>query len=87
MDAIISEWMGYFLLFEGMLDTVIYARDHYLTPGGAILPNRCTISIVGSGDTSMHYSFNSAALDIIRGEIATLRKLIYLFDHLVSYFI
>jgi len=48
--------MGYFLLFEGMLDTVIYARDHYLTPGGTILPNRCTISIVGSGDTSMCYS-------------------------------
>lgn len=55
VDAIISEWMGYFLLFEGMLDTVIYAREHYLTPDGVILPNRCTISIVGSGDTSMCY--------------------------------
>ncbi|XP_018407196.1 PREDICTED: protein arginine N-methyltransferase 1 [Cyphomyrmex costatus] len=54
VDAIISEWMGYFLLFEGMLDTVIYARDHYLTPGGTILPNRCTISIVGSSDTKRY---------------------------------
>ncbi|XP_012529767.1 protein arginine N-methyltransferase 1 isoform X2 [Monomorium pharaonis] len=54
VDAIISEWMGYFLLFEGMLDTVIYARDRYLTPGGVILPNRCTISIVGSGDTKRY---------------------------------
>lgn len=52
VDAIVSEWMGYFLLFEGMLDSVIYARDQYLTPGGKLLPNRCTISIVGSGDTS-----------------------------------
>ena len=51
VDAIVSEWMGYFLLFEGMLDTVIYARDHYLAPGGTLLPNRCTLSIVGSGDT------------------------------------
>lgn len=51
VDAIVSEWMGYFLLFEGMLDTVIYARDHYLAPGGVLLPNRCTISLVGSGDT------------------------------------
>ena len=25
-DVIVSEWMGYFLLYEGMLDTVIYAR-------------------------------------------------------------
>ncbi|XP_011865851.1 PREDICTED: protein arginine N-methyltransferase 1 [Vollenhovia emeryi] len=54
VDAIISEWMGYFLLFEGMLDTVIYARDHYLTPDGVILPNRCTINIVGSGDTKRY---------------------------------
>ena len=55
VDAIVSEWMGYFLLFEGMLDTVIYARDHYLAPGGKLLPNRCSLSIVGSGDTSLYY--------------------------------
>ena len=30
VDIIISEWMGYFLLFESMLDTVLYARDKYL---------------------------------------------------------
>ncbi|XP_076618862.1 arginine methyltransferase 3 [Colletes latitarsis] len=51
VDAIVSEWMGYFLLYEGMLDTVIYARDHYLAPDGILLPNRCTLNIVGSGDT------------------------------------
>lgn len=54
VDAIVSEWMGYFLLFEGMLDTVIFARDNYLVPGGKILPNRCNISIVGSGDTNRY---------------------------------
>ncbi|KZC10241.1 Protein arginine N-methyltransferase 3, partial [Dufourea novaeangliae] len=54
VDAIVSEWMGYFLLFEGMLDSVIYARDHYLAPGGLLLPNRCTLSIVGSGDTKRY---------------------------------
>ena len=27
VDIIISEWMGYFLFYESMLDTVIYARD------------------------------------------------------------
>jgi type I protein arginine methyltransferase len=50
VDIIISEWMGYFLLFEGMLDSVIYARKNYLKEGGLLLPNRCTISIVGYGD-------------------------------------
>ncbi|XP_075212327.1 arginine methyltransferase 3 [Lycorma delicatula] len=46
-DVIVSEWMGYFLLFEGMLDSVIYARDHHLAPGGLLLPNRCSVSIAG----------------------------------------
>ena len=34
VDIIISEWMGYFLFYESMLDTVIIARDKWLAPGG-----------------------------------------------------
>ena len=30
VDIIISEWMGYFLLYESMLDTVLWARDKWL---------------------------------------------------------
>lgn len=30
VDIIISEWMGYCLFYESMLDTVIYARDKWL---------------------------------------------------------
>jgi len=33
VDIIISEWMGYFLLFENMLNTVLYARDKWLVSG------------------------------------------------------
>lgn len=50
VDIIISEWMGYFLLFEGMLDSFIYARDNHLKDDGHILPNRCNISLVGIYD-------------------------------------
>lgn len=57
VDIIISEWMGYFLLFEGMLDSVIYARDKYLKPDGLILPNRCTINLVGLGDEQRHSEY------------------------------
>jgi len=39
VDIIISEWMGYFLLFESMLDTVIYARDKWLKPEGIVQPS------------------------------------------------
>lgn len=30
VDIIISEWMGYMLLYESMLDSVLYARDRWL---------------------------------------------------------
>ena len=49
-DVIVSEWMGYFLLYEGMLDSVIAARDKNLSPGGLILPNYCSISIFAISD-------------------------------------
>nr|CAH7733612.1 unnamed protein product [Callosobruchus chinensis] len=50
VDIIVSEWMGYFLLFEGMLDSFIHARNTFLRPGGSVLPNRCNISIIGVSD-------------------------------------
>ncbi|CAD7965977.1 unnamed protein product [Amoebophrya sp. A25] len=30
VDILLSEWMGYLLLYEGMADTILYCRDHYL---------------------------------------------------------
>lgn len=54
VDIVVSEWMGYFLLFEGMLDSVIYARDNWLNPNGLLLPNRCNISLVANADVDTH---------------------------------
>ena len=50
VDIIISEWMGYFLLYESMLDTVLYARDKYLDAGGLIFPDKATIYLSGIED-------------------------------------
>lgn len=50
VDIIISEWMGYFLLFESMMDTVLYARDKWLNPGGLILPDKCTMHVAAIED-------------------------------------
>jgi type I protein arginine methyltransferase len=51
VDIIISEWMGYFLLYESMLDTVLYARDRYLNKeGGLIFPDKATVFICGIED-------------------------------------
>lgn len=51
VDIIISEWMGYFLLYESMLDTVIYARDRYLTKGGLMFPDKATMILTTIEDS------------------------------------
>lgn len=50
VDIIISEWMGYFLLYESMLDTVLWARDKYLKKGGLIFPDKAIIQVAGIED-------------------------------------
>lgn len=50
-DIIVSEWMGYFLLYESMLDTVILARDKYLKPGGLMFPDEATLYIAAIEDS------------------------------------
>jgi len=50
VDVIISEWMGYFLFYESMLDTVLFARDKWLAGNGIMLPDRCSLSICGIED-------------------------------------
>jgi protein arginine N-methyltransferase 3 len=87
VDIIVSEWLGYFLFFEGMLDSVIYARNHYLKPNGLLLPNRCTISITGYGDEERFnnyigffnnvYGYNMSCIlkDILReGHVETCKE-------------
>ncbi|KAI0503905.1 hypothetical protein KFK09_014849 [Dendrobium nobile] len=46
VDVIISEWMGYMLLYESMLSSVIFARDNLLKQGGLILPSHATLYMV-----------------------------------------
>ncbi|CAD5232039.1 unnamed protein product [Bursaphelenchus xylophilus] len=45
VDVIISEWMGYCLFYESMLNTVLYARDRWLAPDGALFPDRAKMFI------------------------------------------
>lgn len=50
VDIIISEWMGYCLLFESMLDTVLYAREKWLKRGGLIFPDKVSLYITAMED-------------------------------------
>lgn len=50
VDIIISEWMGYFLLYESMLDTVLFARDKWLAPDGILMPDKAQLFVCGIED-------------------------------------
>jgi protein arginine N-methyltransferase 1 len=52
VDIIISEWMGYFLLYESMLDCVLWARDKYLNKKtGKMLPDRAQMYVAAIEDS------------------------------------
>ena len=38
VDVIVSEWIGYILLFERMLPSVLVLRDRYLKEDGIMIP-------------------------------------------------
>merc|ERR1712086_388867 len=50
VDIIVSEWMGYFLLYESMLDSVLVARDRWLADDGVLLPDRATLYLCAIED-------------------------------------
>jgi protein arginine N-methyltransferase 1 len=50
VDIIISEWMGYFLLYESMLDSVLWARDKYLVKDGKMLPDKLHMYVAAVED-------------------------------------
>eukprot|EP00914_Ancora_sagittata_P022109 GHVO01043974.1.p1 GENE.GHVO01043974.1~~GHVO01043974.1.p1 ORF type:complete len:318 (+),score=58.81 GHVO01043974.1:37-990(+) len=45
VDILVSEWMGFYLLHESMLASVLHARDKFLREGGLILPSSADIHL------------------------------------------
>jgi protein arginine N-methyltransferase 3 len=50
VDIIVSEWMGYCLLYEAMLDSVLWARDKYLKPDGLMVPSHMNMWVAPIAD-------------------------------------
>ncbi len=46
VDVIVSVFTGNFLLSEDLLPSLFYARDHYLAPGGRLIPDRGRMEVV-----------------------------------------
>ncbi|KAI1816644.1 S-adenosyl-L-methionine-dependent methyltransferase [Poronia punctata] len=50
VDIIVSEWMGYCLLFEAMLPSVLFARDKYLAADGLMVPSHTNMWVAPVSD-------------------------------------
>lgn len=51
VDVIISEWMGFLMVMEDMLDDLLYVRDKWLKPGGVVWPRFAQFWVQPFGDT------------------------------------
>ena len=67
VDVIISEWMGYCLFYESMLDTVLYARDKWMAPDGLMFPDKATLYVCAIEDRQYKVS-GLSIINIIFGE-------------------
>lgn len=83
VDIILSEWMGYFLLYESMLDTVLWARDKYLAPGGKILPDKCTMYVAGIEDAQFKEEKRAFWEDVYGVNMTCLQKVV-MFDPIID---
>ncbi|ESO07324.1 hypothetical protein HELRODRAFT_76772 [Helobdella robusta] len=58
VDVIISEWMGFYLLHESMLQSVIVARDRFLKQDGQIFPSIANLYACPTSLKSHHDEVN-----------------------------
>jgi protein arginine N-methyltransferase 1 len=87
VDIIISEWMGYCLFYESMLNTVLYARDKWLAADGLLFPDKAKLFICAIEDRQykedkIHwwdsvYGFNMSAI----GKVAISEPLVDCVDN------
>ena len=80
VDIMISEWMGYFLLRESMLDSLVRARDKFLKPQhGIMMPSHATMllaPIIDEEERRVQHNEYAAAMEDWK-EFATTTQNVY----------
>lgn len=74
VDIIISEWMGYALLYESMLDSVLRARDRFLRKEGGIMAPSQTQMMFGLCDAAEIYKERVSFWNDVYGTPSTSRE-------------
>lgn len=69
VDVILSVFTGNLLFSEGLMPSLYFARDRYLKPGGALIPDRARLRFAGveapkrHGETVARYRRDSLGID------------------------
>ena len=66
VDVIVSEWMGYFLLRESMVESVLLARDRWLRPGGKMYPATARLMLAPIEDEPFVAKRREEVVDVMR---------------------
>lgn len=53
IDIIVSECMGFYLMHEAMLGSVLFARDKFLKQTGTMFPQNAAISVAACAVLSL----------------------------------
>ncbi|KAI6039613.1 S-adenosyl-L-methionine-dependent methyltransferase [Pisolithus marmoratus] len=78
VDIIISEWMGYALLYESMLDSVLHARDRFLSPnGGVMAPSQCRMMLALCEGNEIYKDRVRSWSDIYGFDLSEMAKEVY----------
>lgn len=77
VDIIVSEWMGYCLLYEAMLPSVLYARDKYLAPGGLLAPSSVSLWMAPVADPEYVADHVSYWRDVYGFDMKAMQENIY----------
>ena len=86
-DIVISEWMGYFMLFENMLPSVMFARDRFMKPDGIMAPSKADLYIDATDSQDIHKEFVSFWDDVYGFKMRRMKQRVgmdaqlYVFTH------
>lgn len=76
VDIIISEWMGYCLLFESMLDSVFFARDKWLKPDGLLFPDKATLYMAATNSKRVNEEINTFWSDVYGFDMSVMKPVV-----------
>nr|CRX79081.1 hypothetical protein ls5930a1_00124 [Leucosporidium scottii] len=77
VDVIVSEWMGYFLLYECMLDSVLHARERFMKPTGLMVPSQTSIILTLFSGASLINDRIAFWEDVYGYKMAAMKEEIY----------